>query len=45
MEIRSHMISLILATDMKTHFSALSRFRAARQNPSFDHRKQRDDTW
>lgn len=44
-EIRSHMISLILATDMKTHFSALSRFRAARQNPSFDHRKQLDDTW
>ncbi|OEH75007.1 hypothetical protein cyc_06936 [Cyclospora cayetanensis] len=45
MEIRSNIIPLILATDMKTHFSALSRFRARRQNPAFDHRKQRDDTW
>ncbi|KAL8447359.1 hypothetical protein Emed_004463 [Eimeria media] len=45
MEIRSNIITLILATDMKTHFSALSRLRASRQNASFDHRKQRDDTW
>ncbi|KAL8453504.1 hypothetical protein Emag_001877 [Eimeria magna] len=45
MEIRSNIITLILATDMKTHFSALSRLRASRQSASFDHRKQRDDTW
>ncbi|KAL8433691.1 hypothetical protein ACSSS7_003721 [Eimeria intestinalis] len=45
MEMRSNIITLILATDMKTHFSALSRLRACRQNASFDHRKQRDDTW
>ncbi|CDJ40036.1 3',5'--cyclic-nucleotide phosphodiesterase, putative [Eimeria tenella] len=45
LEVRSNMISLILATDMKSHFGAINRLRAARQNPHFDHRKQRDDTW
>ncbi|KAL8426594.1 hypothetical protein Efla_005171 [Eimeria flavescens] len=45
MEIRAHIISLVLATDMKTHFSALTRFRASRQSPSFDHRSKREDTW
>ncbi|ESS29717.1 3'5'-cyclic nucleotide phosphodiesterase domain-containing protein [Toxoplasma gondii GAB2-2007-GAL-DOM2] len=43
--VRANMIDLILATDMKTHFDFLSRFRNRRQAPGFNFHKVAEDQW
>ncbi|KAL8447358.1 hypothetical protein Emed_004462 [Eimeria media] len=44
-EVRSKVIDLILATDMRTHFEFLSRFRTIRGSDQFNHIKNEDDRW
>ncbi|PFH36271.1 3'5'-cyclic nucleotide phosphodiesterase domain-containing protein [Besnoitia besnoiti] len=44
-DVRANMIDLILATDMKTHFDFLSRFRNRRQAPGFNFHKVPEDQW
>ncbi|KAL8453503.1 hypothetical protein Emag_001876 [Eimeria magna] len=44
-EVRSKIIDLILATDMRTHFEFLSRFRTIRGSDQFNHIKNEDDRW
>lgn len=42
---RKHIISLILATDMKQHFECISLFRIRRHSPDFNCMKNIDDAW
>ncbi|KAL8426595.1 hypothetical protein Efla_005172 [Eimeria flavescens] len=44
-EVRSKIIDLILATDMRTHFDFLSRFRTIRGSDQYNHAKNEDDRW
>lgn len=44
-DVRTNMIDLILATDMKTHFDFLSRFRNRRQAVGFNFHKVPEDQW
>nr|CEL65232.1 TPA: 3',5'--cyclic-nucleotide phosphodiesterase,putative [Neospora caninum Liverpool] len=44
-QVRANMIDLILATDMKTHFDFLSRFRNRRQAAGFNFHKVAEDQW
>lgn len=43
--VRSHIIELILATDMKSHFENISRFRIRRAAEDFDSQQNADDLW
>ncbi|PHJ23272.1 3 5 -cyclic nucleotide phosphodiesterase domain-containing protein [Cystoisospora suis] len=42
---RQHIIGLILATDIKLHFEAISRFRLRRNSPEFNFLKKEEDEW
>lgn len=42
---RSKIIDLILATDMRTHFEFLNRFRTIRESDQFNFRRNDDDRW
>ncbi|XP_026191110.1 calcium/calmodulin-dependent 3',5'-cyclic nucleotide phosphodiesterase 1A, partial [Cyclospora cayetanensis] len=44
-EVRSKIIELILATDMRTHFEFLNRFRTIRGSEQFNFKKNEDDRW
>ncbi|KAL8433689.1 hypothetical protein ACSSS7_003719 [Eimeria intestinalis] len=44
-EVRSKIIDLILATDARTHFEFLSRFRTIRGSDQFNYIKNEDDRW
>jgi len=44
-EIRHKIIDLVLETDMKRHFEALSKFRVRRSSTEFDFRNNYDDRW
>ncbi|CDJ64413.1 hypothetical protein, conserved [Eimeria necatrix] len=44
-EVRSKIIDLILATDMRTHFEFLNRFRTIRESDQFNFRRNDDDRW
>lgn len=44
-EVRSKIIDLILATDMRTHFDFLNRFRTHRGSDQFNYRKNDEDRW
>lgn len=44
-EVRSKIIDLILATDMRTHFEFLNRFRTLRGSDQFNYRKSDEDRW
>eukprot|EP01071_Lankesteria_metandrocarpae_P011458 Lankesteria_metandrocarpae@DN5446_c0_g1_i18.p1 len=43
--LRSRVIDLVLATDMKMHFEGQSKFRVRRASPEFDFDRNVDDLW
>ena len=44
-EVRSKIIDLILAMDMRTHFEFLNRFRTIRGSDQYNYKKNEDDRW
>eukprot|EP01071_Lankesteria_metandrocarpae_P011464 Lankesteria_metandrocarpae@DN5446_c0_g1_i7.p1 len=43
--VRSRIVELVLATDMKQHFESQTKFRVRRASPEFDYDKRVEDMW